>query len=244
VHCFCSYKLNILVLYQVPVVQLQYVLQVPRFPSVSFPYVARFRDGWAIFSASAKRVEFSSCRKERASSSQKIRSEKLRMAKVLFEGTKTFWKTKNSVTLTIIEHHGHDVVEVVAYEPALQVEAPRLYLEIGRIIPFLDQETGFLHENDTALASAISNFIFNRLRIVEYLPTSKVLEVDIQRGFGAREQGVEFQLAVDRPADLVRHAVSHSGRYAYYCSAVLRSRGDATCYSIVSALVPMDEPLQ
>jgi hypothetical protein len=145
------------------------------------------------------------------------------MAKVLFEGTKTFWKTKNSVNLTIIEHHGHDVVEVVAYEPALQVEAPRLYLEIGRIIPFLDQETGLLHENDTALASAISNFIFNRLRIVEYLPTSKVLEVDIQRGFGAREQGVEFQLAVDRPADLVRHAVSHSGRYAYYCSCSAES---------------------
>jgi hypothetical protein len=142
------------------------------------------------------------------------------MAKVLFEGTKTFWKTKNSVNLTIVEHHGHDVIEVIAYEPALRVEAPRLYFEIGRIIPFLDQEVRLLNENDTALASAISNFIFNRLRIVEYLPTSKVLEVDIQRGFGAKEQGVDFQLTVDRPPDLVRYSVLHTGRYACSCSAV------------------------
>jgi hypothetical protein len=139
--------------------------------------------------------------------------ELLRMAKVLFEGTKTFWKTKSSVNLTIVEHHGHDVIEVVAYEPAMHVEAPRLYLEIGRIIPLLDQEAGLLDENDAALATAISNFIFNRLRIAEYLPTSKVFVVDIQRGFGAKEQGVHFQLSVERPVDLVRHSVSHSGRY-------------------------------
>jgi hypothetical protein len=134
------------------------------------------------------------------------------MAKVLFEGTKTFWKTKNSVNLTIVEHHGHDLIEVVTYEPTLQVEAPRLYLEIGRIIPFLEQETDLLLENEAALASAISNFVFNRLRISEYLPISRVLEVEVQRGFGAREQGVEFQVAVDRPADLLPHSVSRSTR--------------------------------
>jgi hypothetical protein len=134
------------------------------------------------------------------------------MAKVLFEGTKTYWKTKNSVNLTIVEHHGHDVIEVVAYESAMDVEAPRLYLEVGRIIPFLEHEEESLDENDAALASAISNFIFNRLRIAEYLPTSKVLVVDIQRGFGAKEQGVDFQLAVDRPADLVPYSVAQSSR--------------------------------
>jgi hypothetical protein len=134
------------------------------------------------------------------------------MAKVLFEGTKTFWKTKNSVNLTIVEHHGHDLIEVITYEPTLQVEAPRLYLEIGRIIPFLEQETDLLLENEATLASAISNFVFNRLRISEYLPISRVLEVEVQRGFGAREQGVEFQVAVDRPADLLPHSVSRSAR--------------------------------
>jgi hypothetical protein len=134
------------------------------------------------------------------------------MAKVLFEGTKTFWKTRSSVNVTIVEHHGHDVVEVVAYEPTLQVEAPRLYLEIGRVISFLEQETELLEENDAALASAISNFVFNRLRISVYLPTSKVLEVDIQRGFGSREQGVDFQVTAERPVDLVPYSVSHSTR--------------------------------
>jgi hypothetical protein len=135
------------------------------------------------------------------------------MAKVLFVGTKTYWKTKNSINLTMVEHRGHDVIEVVAYEPAMQVEAPRLYLEIGRIIPFLDQEMGLLADNDAALAGAISNFIFNRLRISEYLPTSKVFEVDIQRGFGAKEQGVDFQLPIERPADLVQYSGSPVSRY-------------------------------
>jgi hypothetical protein len=134
------------------------------------------------------------------------------MAKVLFEGTKTFWKTKNSVNLTIVEHHGHDVIEVIAYEPTLQAEAPRLYLEIGRIIPFLEQETELLVEDEAALASAISSFVFNRLRIAEFLPISRVLKVEVQRGFGAREQDVEFQVVVDRPTDLVPYSVFRSTR--------------------------------
>jgi hypothetical protein len=134
------------------------------------------------------------------------------MAKVLFEGTKTFWKTKNSVNLTIVEHHGHDVIEAIAYEPTLHVEAPRLYLEIGRIIPFLERELEQLVEDEAALASAISSFVFNRLRIAEYLPISRVLEVEVQRGFGGREQGVEFQVVVDRPTDLVPYSVSRSTR--------------------------------
>jgi hypothetical protein len=138
--------------------------------------------------------------------------EQIRMAKVLFEGTKTFWKTKNSVNLTIVEHHGHDVIEVVAYEPTLQVEAPRLYLEIGCIISFLEQEMELLVENEAALASAISTFVFNRLCISEYLPISRILEVEVQRGYGEREQGVDFQVAVIRPTDLVPYSVSRSTR--------------------------------
>jgi hypothetical protein len=77
------------------------------------------------------------------------------MAKILFEGTKTFWKTKNSVNLTIVEHHGHDVVEVIACEPMLEVEAPRLYLEIGRIIPFLEHEWRSLDYKEPAQSNPL-----------------------------------------------------------------------------------------
>jgi hypothetical protein len=72
---------------------------------------------------------------------------------------------------------------------------------------------GLLADNDAALAGAISNFIFNRLQISEYVPTSKVFEVDIQRGFGAIEQGVDFQLSIERPADLVQYSGSPISRY-------------------------------
>jgi hypothetical protein len=130
------------------------------------------------------------------------------MAEVLFQGIKTFWKTKNSVNLTILEHHGHDVIEVVAYEPTLQVEAPRLYLEIERIIPFLENESGLPNEGDATLAGELSKFVFNRLRVSLYLPTSKVLEVEVQRGFGAKEQGVDFQITVERPVGLLPYSRS------------------------------------
>jgi hypothetical protein len=127
------------------------------------------------------------------------------MAKVLFEGTKTFWKTKNSIRLTVIEHRLHDVLEVVAYEPAIQVEAPRLYLDIELIVSLLDLERALLSSSDTAFADAVSKFVFNRISIARFLPVSRIFEVELQRGYGTKEQSSDLQLSVDRPPSLVPH---------------------------------------
>jgi hypothetical protein len=124
------------------------------------------------------------------------------MTEVMFEGTKTFWKTKNSVSLTVVYHRLHDVLEVVTFEPAIQVEAPRLYLDVGRVVPLLDWEPAMLASVDTTFADVVSKFIFNRLSISQYLPVSGVFEVAIQRGFGSKEQGVDFQIVIERPVFL------------------------------------------
>jgi hypothetical protein len=121
------------------------------------------------------------------------------MTEVIFEGTKTFWKTKNSVSLSVVYHRLRDVLEVVAFEPAIQVEAPRLYLDVGRVMPLLDWEPAMLASGDSTFADVVSKFIFNRLSISQYLPVSGVFEVELQRGFGSKEQIVDFQPVIERP---------------------------------------------
>jgi hypothetical protein len=133
------------------------------------------------------------------------------MTKVLYEGTKTFWKTKNAISLTVIEHGLHDVLEVVAYEPTIQVEAPRIYLDIECIMSLLDLESTPLTRSDSTFADAVSKFVFNRISIARYLPVSRIFEVEMQRGYGTKEQTSDFQPTVDRPSSLVPHCEGSAG---------------------------------
>lgn len=51
------------------------------------------------------------------------------LPRVLYEGSKCFWRTRNTLDVTIVEHEDFAVVEVLAYDPGLDAEAPRLYLD-------------------------------------------------------------------------------------------------------------------
>jgi hypothetical protein len=133
------------------------------------------------------------------------------MTKVLFEGTKTFWKTKNSISLTVIEHRLHDVLEVVAYEPIIQVEAPRLYLDIECVVSLLDLDSALLTSSDSTFADVVSKFVFNRISIARFLPVSRIFEVELQRGYGDKEQTSDLQPSVDRPSSLVPHCEGSAG---------------------------------
>lgn len=52
---------------------------------------------------------------------------------ILFHGFQTFWKTRISLELAIVHHKRPGVVEVIAYDPHVQQEAPRLYLNTDLI---------------------------------------------------------------------------------------------------------------
>ncbi len=53
---------------------------------------------------------------------------------LIYEGSKTFWKTRTALELSIIHHFDHDCVEIVAFHPTFEVEAPRLYLSFSQVI--------------------------------------------------------------------------------------------------------------
>eukprot|EP01039_Chlorochromonas_danica_P009022 gene9022-9957_t len=55
---------------------------------------------------------------------------------ILFNDAQVFWRCRTTIELVMVEHHLPDsftVLEVIAYDPLLQDEAPRLYLEVNAL---------------------------------------------------------------------------------------------------------------
>lgn len=48
---------------------------------------------------------------------------------MLYEGCRTYWKVRANLDVTIVEHHEHQVIEVIAFDPQCQSETPRLYVD-------------------------------------------------------------------------------------------------------------------
>lgn len=125
------------------------------------------------------------------------------MAKILYRGVKTFWKTKNSIEFVLLEHTGCDVLEIVAFEPVLCVEAPRIYLDKRLLCPLLPTPPRAGSKTSEEGIVAISTFVFNHLYISKFLPISKHFEVVVRREYEAREQKERFELMMNRPVALV-----------------------------------------
>jgi hypothetical protein len=132
------------------------------------------------------------------------------MEKVLFRGTKTFWKTKNRVEIAVIDHRDFDVLEVVAFEPVLQVEAPRIYVDaqVLRHILTVDDQNGELKNGQSSIIASgpdpMGKFVFNHLFITTFLPSSKKFVVEVRRGYRPAAEHVDEEgLIVARPAHLI-----------------------------------------
>jgi hypothetical protein len=57
---------------------------------------------------------------------------------VLFNGSKTFWKTRSDFKVVIVFHFKQAIVEIIAFDPADGVEFPRIYLDSQLICSKLD----------------------------------------------------------------------------------------------------------
>lgn len=96
--------------------------------------------------------------------------------RVIYQGSKLFWRTRNSVDVTIVQHPGCNLTEIIPYEPSINVEAKRIYLDSNILRSKLDQAEidstfSFAKQNDvpisieTIVNHAISEFILSRLII-------------------------------------------------------------------------------
>ena len=150
------------------------------------------------------------------------------MERVVYEGTRCMWSTQNVLDITIIEHADFGVLEIVAFDTDLQMEAPRLYVDketIGNIIgiDFIDriaclEKEKELRNNGTsdleelmlrAIDQANVDYILHRLCVVNYSKEEHVVSVEIifnmadkaqlTDGFGINE------LVIVRPSGVRNH---------------------------------------
>lgn len=139
---------------------------------------------------------------------------------ILFEGTKRFWKTNVTLTVTIVEHKSHGTLEVVCYDSALGVEAPRFYVDdfalklkvVGN--HGVATDTKAQGPTDPSSDQVRARYIVDRLFLKKYDSSSRKLLVEMQFNFADRENEQEGQNVSDmvipkpfglHPVLLMRH---------------------------------------
>lgn len=154
-------------------------------------------------------------------------------AEVIFQGSKCYWRTRNTVDIMLVLHNDFNVIEVITYEPTIDKEAPRIYLENSILNTKIDQEE--VQEKlraakeiilrrreapnaDKLLKEIINNaktdYILNRLFIAEFFPEKRVIKVEIQFNFrdfdDAHVGGTDISLITcNKPAELQRYKSPH-----------------------------------
>jgi hypothetical protein len=136
---------------------------------------------------------------------------------VIYQGAKCFWRTRNTVDIIIVQHNEFNVLELITYEPSIDKEAPRIYLDNLVLDSKIDKaevevklkeaKEPFLrrHEVPNAekllkdiITAAKINYVLNRVFVAELSPEKKVFKVEIQFNFRdhdeAHTSGVDISL--------------------------------------------------
>ena len=119
------------------------------------------------------------------------------MNRLLFRGTKTFWKTKSSLEIVILEFSEHDIFEIIAFDPVLQKHAPRVHVDATIVRSILN--------NKMIDTSVLTTFLFNHIILTEYLPVSKLIKIDFQVVLQSEKSFHDCNFVIERPKDLPFH---------------------------------------
>lgn len=146
---------------------------------------------------------------------------------VIYEGNKFFWRRRVTIDVVIVEHKEFDITEVIIYEPSIDREASRIYLDSLILSTKLSQEEiaakmSFAKQHNVPhtiqfvngiLNRATSDYILNRLFITDFAAETKSLSVELQ--FNLRDRDPEFggddidQLICAKPVNLSPYVVLH-----------------------------------
>lgn len=149
-------------------------------------------------------------------------------SKVVFQGSKFFWRTRNNIDVTIVSHIDLGTVEIIAYEPSLNLEAERIYLDSFILDSKLNQaeiEAKFCFAKQNNIphtaqfeadveARAVADYILSRLFIKEYSKEEKIFAVRLQI------ENVDLDIVSDnyfvreRPIELLPHIIKHHRLYS------------------------------
>lgn len=113
---------------------------------------------------------------------------------VVFQGSKFFWRTRNSIDVTIVQHEKTNITEIIAYEPSIDVEATRIYLNSTLLRDRLDQveidaKFSFAKQNNVPISTAfitsvmnhaITDYILTRILISEFSKEESRFEIKLE----------------------------------------------------------------
>lgn len=110
--------------------------------------------------------------------------------KEVFEGSKFFWRTRNSVDVKIVEHKAFDLFEVITYEPTMDKEGKRIYLTGSIIRNVIESEVNnklsFAMRNDVPLTEKyidgvnteiVASFVLQRITLSMFSIEERQFEV-------------------------------------------------------------------
>ena len=121
------------------------------------------------------------------------------IAECIFEGSKFFWRTRNNIDINIIAHTSTNtssdvcVYEVVLYEPAIDTEASRTYIDGKVLISMLNNEeieeqVSFAKRNNIPITNqflvglqnkSIIEFIKSRINIDKFIQEENIIEASV-----------------------------------------------------------------
>ena len=141
------------------------------------------------------------------------------IAECIFEGSKFFWRTRNNIDINIIAHTtGGDVCvyEVVLYEPAIDTEASRIYLD-GKVLTSMlnndeiEEQVSFAKRNNIPITNqflvglqnkSIIEFIKCRITIDKFIQEEKIIEASVHFSETDLAAGILGTVVVEKPEGL------------------------------------------
>jgi hypothetical protein len=159
---------------------------------------------------------------------------------ILFNGSKTFWKTRTNLDIVLVHHFNHDCVELIAYNAPNEYEATRLYLKYSVVLlklrhheinEQLAKEKALLMRNysdyneddllKTITNKAVVNYVLKRINMLGGLP-DKITDIFLQPSFDDKVIYITDKIDVEmtKPEDLNPHYIA---RKAHTTSVTIKS---------------------
>lgn len=123
---------------------------------------------------------------------------------IVLRGSKYFWHTKNSIKVTIVSHTEFAITEVIAYDPLLDVEGNRIYLNSNILCSMLSQDGTVTNQINLPRAVSdadMSDYLLSHLSIKERIEDGELKFVILLHD-NDEKLSASARLICDKPAGL------------------------------------------
>jgi hypothetical protein len=150
---------------------------------------------------------------------------------VIFESSKCFWKSKCTLDVCIVHHSTFDVLEVIAFEPNIASESPRIFVDCNNLAHMINEsdiqehtkklKEPFLRRKEVpdeaklvaqARNEAKAELIMNRLQVEKYSVETRTLQMILVETVCDMEKG-RPRLVCMRPPGMQTYQWTHTSKF-------------------------------